>query len=156
MPKNEVFRHFLKNAWTFLAEISYVESSWQDNSNDVWLSYPENHFDPFLGHIPHIPDIPGPNFGSKFFFCFFSRIESFWCQKSKKNFFLIFAHWGSPQRGGYNFFLGQKVQKFIFYFFHKLSHSGVKNRFFFIFAYWGSPQRGWWNFFLSEIQASLI
>ena len=27
MSKNEVFRHFLENAWKFLAEISYIDSS---------------------------------------------------------------------------------------------------------------------------------
>ena len=136
MLKNGVFWEYLENASELLAENSYLDSSWQDNSNDVWLSYPENHFDPFLGHIP---DIPGPNFGSKFFFCFFSRIESFWCQKWKKIFFWFLPIGGHP-RWGDRIFLGQEVRFFFWFFLIIKSFWCQKSNF--RFLHMGHP-RGW-------------
>ena len=58
-------------------------------------------------------------FWVKMFFCFFLRIESFWCEKCKKKFLVIFAHWRSPQQGWQNFF-GSKSLKYFFAFFSRI------------------------------------
>ena len=117
MLKNGVFWEYLENASELLAENSYLDSSWQDNSNDVWLSYPENHFDPFFGpHSRH----SRTKFWVKIFFCFFSRIESFWCQKWKKKFFFHFCPLGVTPAGVIEFFWVKKFENFFFAFFSRI------------------------------------
>ena len=113
MLKNGVFWEYLENASELLAENSYLDSSWQDNSNDVWLSYPINHFDPFLGHIP---DIPGPNFWSKIFFAFFCELSHSNAKNAKKNFWWFLPIGGHPS-GGDRIFLAQKVRNFFCFLF---------------------------------------
>ena len=69
------------------------------------------HLDPFLGHIPHIPDIPGPNFGSNFFFAFFREL-SHSDAKNEKKIFGDFCPLGVTPAGVIEFFGSKKSKKF--------------------------------------------